>query len=62
MWLCINCMYYFCDSWFVLLDEVGMKGFLYVDYFDVVCLEIFVFVYVLFGFEDGWVIVQDVLV
>lgn len=50
-------MYYFCDSWFVLLDEVGMKGFLYVDYFDVVCLEIFVFVYVLFGFEDGWVIV-----
>lgn len=50
-------MYYFCDSWFVLLDEVGMKGFLYVDYFDVVCLEIFVFVYVLSGFEDGWVIV-----
>lgn len=34
-----------------------MKGFSYADYFDVVRLEIFVFVYALFGFEDGWVIV-----
>lgn len=57
MWLRINRTYYFRDSWFVLLDEVGMKGFSYADYFDVVRLEIFVFVYALFGFEDGWVIV-----
>lgn len=62
MWLCVNCNYYFWDEWFVLFNEVGLEGFIYFDYLDVVCLVIFVLVYVLSGFDEGWVIVQDVLV
>lgn len=62
MWLCVNCIYYICDGWFGLFEDVGMKGYFYFDYFDVVCLEMLVLVYVLFGFVEGWVIVQDVFV